>query len=117
MEGEASCASGGIPSWHPLPLTAPLLVAQLALVGIQLGQLEATGSGGVWASADCSPTASKELIWLCLNPGELSRLLEEKESFINQLSRGKVSFTQNIEELKRQLEEETKVRFRGMAGL
>uniref|UniRef100_A0A8C9UD11 Myosin heavy chain 7 n=1 Tax=Serinus canaria TaxID=9135 RepID=A0A8C9UD11_SERCA len=40
--------------------------------------------------------------------GELSRLLEEKESFINQLSRGKVSFTQSIEELKRQLEEETK---------
>uniref|UniRef100_A0A8C8B445 Myosin heavy chain n=1 Tax=Otus sunia TaxID=257818 RepID=A0A8C8B445_9STRI len=40
--------------------------------------------------------------------GELSRLLEEKESFINQLSRGKTSFTQNIEELKRQLEEETK---------
>ncbi|NXK97326.1 MYH7 protein, partial [Formicarius rufipectus] len=40
--------------------------------------------------------------------GELSRLLEEKESFINQLSRGKISFTQNIEELKRQLEEETK---------
>ncbi|NXB48321.1 MYH7 protein, partial [Leucopsar rothschildi] len=40
--------------------------------------------------------------------GELTRLLEEKESFINQLSRGKVSFTQNIEELKRQLEEETK---------
>uniref|UniRef100_A0A8C3I2A7 Myosin heavy chain 7 n=1 Tax=Chrysemys picta bellii TaxID=8478 RepID=A0A8C3I2A7_CHRPI len=42
--------------------------------------------------------------------GELSRLLEEKESFINQLSRGKTSFTQTIEELKRQLEEETKVR-------
>ncbi|NWY45262.1 MYH7 protein, partial [Sylvia atricapilla] len=40
--------------------------------------------------------------------GELTRQLEEKESFINQLSRGKVSFTQNIEELKRQLEEETK---------
>ncbi|KAJ7426814.1 Myosin-7 [Willisornis vidua] len=40
--------------------------------------------------------------------GELSRLLEEKESFINQLSRGKISFTQSIEELKRQLEEETK---------
>ncbi|NXA66220.1 MYH7 protein, partial [Mohoua ochrocephala] len=40
--------------------------------------------------------------------GELSRLLEEKESFINQLSRGKVSFTQSIEEHKRQLEEETK---------
>lgn len=41
--------------------------------------------------------------------GELSRLLEEKESLINQLSRGKTSFTQTIEELKRQLEEETKV--------
>ncbi|XP_061487664.1 myosin-7B isoform X2 [Rhineura floridana] len=40
--------------------------------------------------------------------GELGRLLEEKESFINQLSRGKTSFTQTIEELKRQLEEETK---------
>uniref|UniRef100_A0ACB8F646 Myosin-7B n=1 Tax=Sphaerodactylus townsendi TaxID=933632 RepID=A0ACB8F646_9SAUR len=40
--------------------------------------------------------------------GELSRLLEEKESLINQLSRGKTSFTQTIEELKRQLEEETK---------
>uniref|UniRef100_A0A670K782 Myosin-7B-like n=1 Tax=Podarcis muralis TaxID=64176 RepID=A0A670K782_PODMU len=40
--------------------------------------------------------------------GELSRLLEEKESFINQLSRGKTSFTQTIDELKRQLEEETK---------
>uniref|UniRef100_A0A8C3R9T5 Myosin heavy chain 7B n=1 Tax=Cyanoderma ruficeps TaxID=181631 RepID=A0A8C3R9T5_9PASS len=40
--------------------------------------------------------------------GELTRQLEEKESFINQLSRGKVSFTQSIEELKRQLEEETK---------
>uniref|UniRef100_A0A669Q5F1 Myosin motor domain-containing protein n=1 Tax=Phasianus colchicus TaxID=9054 RepID=A0A669Q5F1_PHACC len=45
--------------------------------------------------------------------GELSRLLEEKESFINQLSRGKTSFTQTIEELKRQLEEETKVRLLG----
>lgn len=43
--------------------------------------------------------------------GELSRLLEEKESLINQLSRGKTSFTQTIEELKRQLEEETKVPF------
>lgn len=41
--------------------------------------------------------------------GEFTRLLEEKESFINQLSRGKLSFTQQIDELKRQLEEETKV--------
>ncbi|XP_043946109.1 myosin-7-like [Protopterus annectens] len=42
--------------------------------------------------------------------GELTRLLEEKESFINQLSRGKTSFTQSIEELKKQLEEETKAK-------
>lgn len=62
------------------------------------------------ADAECSPSAPKQLFGLCLNPGELSRLLEEKESFINQLSRGKTSFTQTIEELKRQLEEETKVR-------
>ncbi|KAH0624969.1 hypothetical protein JD844_032932 [Phrynosoma platyrhinos] len=40
--------------------------------------------------------------------GEFTRQLEEKESLINQLSRGKLSFTQQIEELKRQLEEETK---------
>lgn len=41
--------------------------------------------------------------------GEFIRQLEEKESLISQLSRGKTSFTQQIEELKRQLEEETKV--------
>lgn len=41
--------------------------------------------------------------------GELSRQLEEKESLISQLSRGKQGFTQQVEELKRQLEEESKV--------
>uniref|UniRef100_A0A8B9BR68 Myosin heavy chain 6 n=1 Tax=Anser brachyrhynchus TaxID=132585 RepID=A0A8B9BR68_9AVES len=40
--------------------------------------------------------------------GEFVRQLEEKESLISQLSRGKTSFTQQIEELRRQLEEETK---------
>lgn len=48
-------------------------------------------------------------IFFFTKSGELSRLLEEKESLINQLSRGKTSFTQTIEEIKRQLEEETKV--------
>lgn len=62
-------------------------------------------------------------LWLChfiillfffyylsnLVAGEFTRQLEEKESLISQLSRGKTSFTQQIEELKRQLEEETKV--------
>ncbi|XP_051835143.1 myosin-7B [Antechinus flavipes] len=42
--------------------------------------------------------------------GELSRLLEEKESLISQLSRGKISVTQSLEELRRQLEEETKAK-------
>jgi hypothetical protein len=41
--------------------------------------------------------------------GELSRQLEEKESIVSQLSRSKQAFTQQIEELKRQLEEENKV--------
>ncbi|XP_068124560.1 myosin-15 [Hyperolius riggenbachi] len=42
--------------------------------------------------------------------GELSRLMEEKESLISQLSRGKSSFTQQIEDLRRQLDEETKAK-------
>uniref|UniRef100_A0A8C2SDB2 Myosin heavy chain 7B n=1 Tax=Capra hircus TaxID=9925 RepID=A0A8C2SDB2_CAPHI len=42
--------------------------------------------------------------------GELSRLLEEKESLISQLSRGKALATQSLEELRRQLEEESKAK-------
>ena len=42
--------------------------------------------------------------------GELSRQLEEKEALISQLTRGKLSYTQQLEDLKRQLEEEGKVR-------
>lgn len=45
--------------------------------------------------------------------GELSRQLEEKEALVSQLTRGKQSYTQQMEDLKRQLEEETKVRFVG----
>uniref|UniRef100_A0A8C1MHY1 Slow myosin heavy chain 1 n=1 Tax=Cyprinus carpio TaxID=7962 RepID=A0A8C1MHY1_CYPCA len=41
--------------------------------------------------------------------GELSRQLEEKDSLVSQLTRGKQSYTQQIEDLKRQLEEEIKV--------
>ncbi|PWS22581.1 hypothetical protein DKP78_17640, partial [Enterococcus faecium] len=40
--------------------------------------------------------------------GELSRQLEEKGSLVSQLTRSKQSFTQQIEDLKRQLEEEVK---------
>uniref|UniRef100_A0AAR2KM32 Myosin heavy chain 7 n=1 Tax=Pygocentrus nattereri TaxID=42514 RepID=A0AAR2KM32_PYGNA len=41
---------------------------------------------------------------------ELSRQLEEKDSLVSQLTRGKQSYTQQIEDLKRQLEEEVKAK-------
>lgn len=47
-----------------------------------------------------------------INPhfaGELTRQLEEKNSLVSQLTRAKLSYTQQIEDLKRQLEEEVKV--------
>lgn len=40
---------------------------------------------------------------------EASRKLEERESLVSQLQRAKNSFSQNVEELKKQLEEENKV--------
>lgn len=49
------------------------------------------------------------LLNLGLYIGEYSRQLDEKDSLVSQLSRGKQAFTQQIEELKRQLEEEIKV--------
>ncbi|XP_061426068.1 myosin-1B-like [Lethenteron reissneri] len=42
--------------------------------------------------------------------GELTRKLEEKEVLVVQLSRGKQSYTQQVEDLKRQLEEEVKAK-------
>lgn len=42
--------------------------------------------------------------------GELSHQVEEKESLVSQLTKSKQALTQQLEELKRQLEEETKVR-------
>ena len=44
-----------------------------------------------------------------IKKGELSRQLEEKDSLVSQLTRSKQSYTQQIEDLKRQLEEEVKV--------
>uniref|UniRef100_A0A8B9CQN1 Myosin heavy chain 4 n=1 Tax=Anser brachyrhynchus TaxID=132585 RepID=A0A8B9CQN1_9AVES len=58
-------------------------------------------------------TASNENerpMYLQTFPGEYSRQVEEKDALISQLSRGKQAFTQQIEELKRRLEEEIKVR-------
>ncbi|NWI47259.1 MYH6 protein, partial [Picathartes gymnocephalus] len=40
----------------------------------------------------------------------LSRQLEEKEALVSQLTRGKVSYTQQLEDLRRQLEEEMKAK-------
>lgn len=48
----------------------------------------------------------------CFTPGEFGRQIEEKEALVSQLTRGKQAFTQQIEELKRQIEEEVKVRKR-----
>ncbi len=42
--------------------------------------------------------------------GEMGRQLEEKEVLVSQLTRSKQAFTQQTEELKRQIEEEVKVR-------
>ncbi|CAJ1080502.1 myosin heavy chain%2C fast skeletal muscle-like [Xyrichtys novacula] len=42
--------------------------------------------------------------------GELSRLLEEKEAILSQMSRAKLAFSQQVEELKRLVEEETKAK-------
>lgn len=44
-----------------------------------------------------------------MKTGELARQLEEKDSLVSQLTRGKQSNIQQIEDLKRQLEEEVKV--------
>ncbi|KAL3967290.1 double stranded RNA-specific editase B [Sarotherodon galilaeus] len=42
--------------------------------------------------------------------GELSCLLEEKEAILSQMLRSKLAFTQQVEELKRQVEEEIKAK-------
>lgn len=44
--------------------------------------------------------------------GEFGRQIEEKEALVSQLSRGKQAYTQQLEELKRQMEEEVKVKQR-----
>lgn len=60
-------------------------------------------TGGLWESFPSNNHSNS------CSVGELSRQLEEKEAFINQLMRGKLTYTQQLEDLKRQLEEEAKV--------
>lgn len=50
------------------------------------------------------------MVYLQNFSGEYARQVEEKDALISQLSRGKQAFTQQIEELKRHLEEEIKVK-------
>lgn len=45
----------------------------------------------------------------CFFVAELSRQMEERESLVSQLTRGKLGFTTQIDELKRLIDEETKV--------
>lgn len=52
---------------------------------------------------------SVKLTPLLLVTGELGRQLEEKDALVSQLTRGKQAYTQQIEELKRVIEEEVKV--------
>ena len=62
-------------------------------------------------------TNTKMFMMLPKTQGELSRQMEDKDSLVSQLTRGKLSYTQQIEDLKRQLEEETKVHSRASLHL
>ena len=55
-------------------------------------------------------SAKNDNVHMLFQLGEFVRQLEEKEALVSQLTRGKQAFTQQIEELKRQVEEEVKVR-------
>lgn len=53
--------------------------------------------------------AALALILFLSSTGEISRHLEEKEAVLSQALRAKLAFSQQVEELKRQIEEEAKV--------
>ena len=89
------------------------LQRQLADASTQRGRLQTeSGEAGGLAGPQRGSVLPLTHLTCRLAPwpaGELSRLLEEKESLISQLSRGKALATQSLEELRRQLEEESKV--------
>lgn len=89
------------------------LQRQLADASTQQGRLQAeSGEAGGLAGPQGGSVLPLTHLTCRLSPwpaGKLSRLLEEKESLISQLSRGKALATQSLEELRRQLEEESKV--------
>ncbi|NWX93972.1 MYH6 protein, partial [Nothoprocta pentlandii] len=69
-----------------------------------------TENGGNPVPQPPLPPVSQVLKPYLTSTGELSRQLEEKEALISQLTRGKQSYTQQMEDLKRQLEEEAKAK-------
>ncbi|KAK2109874.1 hypothetical protein P7K49_009620 [Saguinus oedipus] len=93
------------------------LQRQLADASTQRGRLqtesgEARGSAGHTGQGFGAAFTSLNCLLASSPVGELSRLLEEKECLISQLSRGKALAAQSLEELRRQLEEESKVGWR-----
>lgn len=56
---------------------------------------------------------TKVNVFVLIPIGELTHVVEEREALISQLTRGKVTFTQQIEDFKRLLEDETKVGYDG----
>lgn len=93
-------------------------VRQLNDIGVQRARLQ-TENGGktnflaifsfdIWSysNVDCFFLS---FFFFCLTLGEIARQLEEKEALISQLTRSKQAYTQQIEELKRHIEEEVKV--------
>nr|XP_020137452.1 myosin-7B isoform X6 [Microcebus murinus] len=88
------------------------LQRQLEDASTQRGRLqtESGEAGGSAGPPQVGPCAALACLTCPLPAGELSRLLEEKESLISQLSRGKALAAQSLEELRRQLEEESKAK-------
>ncbi|XP_056109827.1 myosin heavy chain, fast skeletal muscle-like [Rhinichthys klamathensis goyatoka] len=72
----------------------------------QLSELKSKNDEAIRQLNDISTQRAR----LATENGEFSRLLEEKEALVTQLTRGKQAFTQQIEEFKRHIEEEIKAK-------
>ncbi|KAK9973526.1 hypothetical protein ABG768_024252 [Culter alburnus] len=72
----------------------------------QLSELKSKNDEAIRQLNDLSTQRAR----LATENGEFSRLLEEKEALVSQLTRGKQAFTQQIEEFKRHIEEEIKAK-------
>ena len=81
---------------------------QKARLQTQHGE-DGQGAGVPWGHGGREGQQGQHRGHFCLL-GELSHQVEEKEALVSQLTKGKQALTQQLDELKRQLEEETKVR-------